>query len=260
MSFQKRVINAIYWRLFKLLSKIELLNIRSKYNLPSLKNNRLELLQLMQSLNEHISNIDLLIDVGCNEGLFTKTFRMFKKFDNAILIEPNEILIPKIKENTNIIENAFIQNVALSHSVEEVEYYYHKDSQMNSLIKSDDTKLSRDFGNDKEIDTRKIRTITLDISIRDSDIDLDEFSDIFLKLDTQGNEIDILKGGVHSLKKVKYCLVEYMVSSPYMDNRNLNDLILLMDQQNFNYIGTVSLNKRTNFEIGATNLLFKKKL
>ena len=219
----------IYWRLSALVSKVELSNIKTEYHLPDdLHDNRLELLQLMQSLNMHIAKLDLIIDVGCNEGLFTKTLKMFKEFNNAVLFEPNEMLLPKIKKNTENIKNVFICNEALSNTIEELEYYYHQDPQMNSLIKSDTAVLSRDFWGDKEIDVKIIRTNTLDSAIDKIAINLNEFSDIFLKLDTQGNELNILRGGGNTLEKTKFCLVEYMVSSPYAANNNLNDLILFM--------------------------------
>lgn len=236
-----------------LLDKIS--RIKLKYNLARLSHNRLDLLEMMQTLDAYVANFDVLIDVGANEGVFAETFKYFKNFNEVIFVEPNKSLNESI-ENNNVGVISFIINKALSDKVKNCDYFIHEDSQMNSLIHSDSTQLSNEFG-DKEIGVEKVQTSTLDLELNDCPINI-AGKRVFLKLDTQGNEIDILKGSLEVLKQTQSCLVEYMANSPYLRKGNLEDIIFLMQSVGFECVGPVYLKKRKNFEVGATNFLFIK--
>lgn len=236
-----------------LIDKLNLLKL--KYKLDKLSHDRLDLLEMMQTLDVYVSDFDILIDVGANEGVFAETFKYFKNFNEVIFIEPNKSLNDIIRKNNQGV-NSVIINKALSDKIQECNYFFHEDSQMNSLIHSDTSKLSLEFG-DKEIGAEIIQTSTLDLEIENCPIEIFG-KNVFLKLDTQGNEIDILHAGLNILKKTKYCLIEYMESSPYIRKSSLEDIIFLMQSSGFECVGPVYLKKRKNFEVGATNFLFIK--
>ena len=63
---------------------------------------------------------------------------------------------------------------------------------------------TKHFENDK---FQKIKSTTLNKFIRKKNLNFD-----FLKLDTQGSELDILKGGSEVLKKVEYIIIECSTS------------------------------------------------
>lgn len=238
-----------------LIAKDKLNSLMLKHNITKLSHNRIDLLEMMQTLKVYVSDFDILIDVGANEGVFAETFKYFKNFNDVIFIEPNKSLNDTIRNNNKGV-NSFIINKALSDKIQDCEYFFHEDSQMNSLINSDTDKLSNDFG-DKEIGVESLQTSTLDLEIENCPIEISG-KNVFLKLDTQGNEIDILHAGLNILKKTKYCLIEYMESSPYLRKSSLEDIIFLMQSSGFECIGPVYLKKRKNFEVGATNFLFIK--
>ena len=71
----------------------------------------------------------------------------------------------------------------------------------------------------------KIKSTTLDKLIS-----LKEKFD-FLKIDTQGSELDILKGGLETLKEIDYILLECNVAGVKSYNRGSPDEIII-----FNYL------------------------
>lgn len=254
------MISSIYSKLlsyvYSILYKNRIRKIKNELELKNIEHNRLDLFEMMQTLNIYVDNIDLLIDVGANEGEFARTFCTLKNIKQAILIEPNKNLNSKIKANSREMSSVLIINKALSNKNKECFYYYHNDSQMNSLIESDIEKLKFEF-NDYETTKEKLFTSTLDFEIENSNIIFKE-KKIFLKIDTQGNEIDILQGAGNTLLNTNYVLIEYMVNSPYNRINHLEDIINFLSKFNFKCIGPIYMKKRKNYEIGATNFLFAK--
>lgn len=250
-----RIKRKVIGKLRSYIYKYDVHEVKRIINDVELSTNRLDLLQMLQSIKAYIEPLQILIDVGANEGEFSKSFYSFIKYDKVILIEPNKSLNTIIDKKFKGINYSII-NKALSNTKGDQTYYYHEDSQMNSLIPSDEIKLQIEFG-DKEITSEIVNTSTLD-EVMAPNFNKNTKERVFLKLDTQGNEIDILKGGSEVLNISTYCLIEYMANSPYERENKLEDLMNLMQNAGFKCLGPVYLKKRRNFEIGAVNYLFIK--
>ena len=140
-----------------------------------------------------------LLDIGANQGNF------------ALAIKKN---IPSVKLFYLIEANVNCQNVLkkppfdfeiclLSNLEEEKKFYTNPENNMctgNSYYIEN----TKHFENDK---FQKIKSTTLNKVIRKKNLNFD-----FLKLDTQGSELDILKGGSEVLKKVEYIIIECSTS------------------------------------------------
>ena len=81
----------------------------------------------------------------------------------------------------------------------------------------------------------RIKTKTLDRLFTKLTFDL-------IKLDTQGSEMDILKGGLHTLKKSKGCIIE-VSHKPYNKNAPLShEVVNFMLEQKFFLKETLATN------------------
>ena len=73
-----------------------------------------------------------------------------------------------------------------------------------------------------------------------------------MKIDTEGNEISILKGAKHTLKKVDYILIEVKKINLYK-NYNVDKIYEILHNNNFKKIKTFS-----TFPFIYKDILFKK--
>ena len=150
--------------------------------------------RLLQNIQP--SNIFTLIDVGSMGGIEAE----WKCIDEDIKVvgfEPDEREFAKLLPSS---KKLFL-NIALSQEQNDLKFYVSREPGNSSIYKPNFDKLG-DFPDCKRFETVSEHLIpaskvsTLDIALRENQIrDAD-----FLKLDTQGSELSILKGGCDYLK------------------------------------------------------------
>lgn len=146
-----------------------------------------------------------ILDIGANVGQFYNQIKIV--FPNAYyyLIEGNEKCEDAIK-NLNVNYSICL----LSDSIKEVDFFIRKNEQLctgNSIYREKTT-----FFSDDQIEIVKKRTSTLESLFNEQTFDL-------IKIDTQGSEMDIIKGGLNVVSKAKgiileISLIEYNEKSP----------------------------------------------
>ena len=87
----------------------------------------------------------------------------------------------------------------------------------------------------------------------------DDLEHAFLKIDTQGNELEVLMGGKNTLSKVQSIMVEFMFLSPYDTRYTFEELISYLSNTGFECRGPVSIAKRPNNQISAVDFLFVRR-
>lgn len=137
--------------------------------------------------------IDHVVDAGANEGQFVKTLRGRMGFKGPVVsVEPDPRLVQVLrKKSTNDPEWTVVcaalgaqEGTALLHLTE--------NSQFNSLLESDPTLHDTFNGGSTVLDTLEVPVTTLNKVLLDWASTASR--SILLKLDTQGNELDVLKG------------------------------------------------------------------
>lgn len=228
--------------------------------LPSI-NYRYDLIKTLYPIRGRVAASSAFIDIGANAGEFSQIFAHIYHPELLICAEPNERLNEFIKENTKGYK-VIILNKAVSNKECEMDFYVHSDlhSHMSSLFPSNADLMKRDFGlNDPDsIIKKKVQVTTLDLIVEQYNRELSNKT-IFLKVDTQGNELEVLAGGSKALSFVHYCLLEYMFQSPYEKQYPFEEIILLMSSKGFACLGPVHTAYRSTGEVGAVLFLFGKK-
>ena len=139
-----------------------------------------------------------LLDIGANQGQFASTFKKYFPSANCfLLIEAN-------KECDSFLKNLpFDYKICLlSSTSKEVDFYFDpKDDSGSGNSYYPQNYLSNRFKK------KLMKTTTLDSLLKDND-----HSFKFIKLDTQGSELDILEGGIDILSSANFVLVECMNS------------------------------------------------
>lgn len=179
----------------------------------------LNMLNNLKKLNLKVSNI---LDIGAHFGEFAKDIHSLYPESYILMIEGNkrcEKMLEKLPFDHCI--------ALLSDSNKEVEFYLNP----NNDVCTGSSYYKENSQHYENAISEKVSTYTLDEVVEDTGKEFD-----FIKLDTQGSELDILRGGIKSLGKAKYVLIEcsniedkvYNEGSPHM-----SEVIEFMKSHNF---------------------------
>jgi len=250
---------SIYYRLKSILKKIELKDIafRNNIDLNNIKESSFSDIESMETISNYLTKTNVLIDIGAHKGLFSKTANSFFSFDKTICFEPNKLLIDVIKKNNSNI-NLIIENIALSDKEGTATFHLHEDSSMNSIIESNIDVLKSEFpwDNPDLLGKNLVPTKTLDNYMKNFD---SKNQSLFIKIDTQGNELNLLKHSVQTLKITKVLLIEFMFLNPYKNDFSFFDLISFLNMHDFICMGALTIFKRPSKKISGVDFLFVKK-
>lgn len=196
----------------------------------------------------------VLLDVGANEGDFTRAALALLGIDRAICFEPDADLNPAIRRGIDP-SRLVVHNVALADRVGRDVFFVHPVKAMNSLLTSDAAVIGEKFHYDAAgIVQREVDVDTLDGVLSRSPGEREVR--YLLKLDTQGNELEVLKGATVTLSRTDACLIEFMFCTPYERLSGFDDLINLMRERRFTCKGALTVMRRPSHEVSGVDFLF----
>jgi FkbM family methyltransferase len=244
----------LFSRLKSLVNNEDYSKITTNLGLSSNSKYSMELLNSMLTIRAEINNVSCFIDIGAYKGEVSKVFSEMYQLQDIFCFEPNHSLFNEIKQNLKG-QNYVLENLILSGSSGEVEYFMHEDPSMNSAVRANGKVLKEHFPYDNpalgSIESRK--STTLDGYFNDESMIKEN---AFLKIDTQGNELEVLMGGENTLKKVHSIMVEFMFLSPYDTRYSFEELISYLSNLGFECKGPVSVATRPSNQISAVDFLF----
>jgi FkbM family methyltransferase len=200
-------------------------------------------------------NIAGVLDVGANVGEYVLDMHHIFPNMKIFSIEANDECAPFLEKNIGHIPQVKYIISCLSDSEKETVFYgtrEHPTCSGNSLYREN----TKHYSDEKLIVT-KIKTETLD-NLLERTNNKNKFD--FLKIDTQGSELDILQGASETLKYAKVLVVEtslleYTIGSPLQ-----SEIITYLTNLNFSVLGCVE-EHRLDGGVGALfqqDLLFVK--
>lgn len=195
------------------------------------------------------------IDVGANVGVHTLTMAklvQIKKDSKIYSFEPHPLIIEKLKKNINLneLDNVEIINKGLSdESGEAILYSFDTEAPhqgIASLYQEHSTSLKNKI---------KIQLVTLDeFALERKMKKLD-----FIKVDTEGNDLKVLKGGKKIIKELRpYIVLEYEESSWKHSNSTFESLLDFMKDINYGgcVVGRGGLLKELRSDPSSTIFLY----
>ena len=197
----------------------------------------------------------VIIDVGANEGQSIKRFDLI--FNNCVIhsFEPIKKCFDQMVENYP--NKKFIKNnYALGDKNTSKRFFINKHSytsSFNRINKSYDQLNKKN----KKINNIKVKTITLDTYI-----DLNKIKKIdILKIDTQGYELNVLKGAKNSFKKniFHFVEVEIILCDYYEKKINLHQVDRIMCENNFDLFNLQQFTYNKDSQIKWFDLLYINK-
>ncbi|MDC0595355.1 FkbM family methyltransferase [Acidimicrobiia bacterium] len=212
----------------------------------------------IDALSYLLRDIDksIIFDVGAHTGqtldFYTQVFKNFEIYSFEPFYESYKVLNKKSKNYP--FANSY--NIGMSDKREEAKFYSYIGpnnndySQMNSLFKQKEKSLGEwGFEETKETKEEICKFETLDNFCKNSSITHIDL----LKIDVQGAEYKVLKGGINLLKnkKVKIVILEIIVVSNYDDLWKISDYINYFEKLDYELYGLY------NFSYGIKNNLLQ---
>jgi len=190
-------------------------------------------------------DVKIIIDIGSNKGQFILLTEKLLNCKKIYSFEPIKELIEKQKKFFSYRDNINFYNFALGQKTEKKKFFLTKRKDSSSFLKINENINNADYLIENEIN--------VNIHCLDNIINNQDLSDTTLvKIDVQGYELEVLKGSLRSLKKIKYILIELSENEIYKNQALSSDIINFLKQKNFSILRE---NKST--KIKKTNLIQK---
>lgn len=170
-------------------------------------------LNVIEFFYSQIKDNDVVLDIGANSGLFS----MLSKYNNTTkwhLFEPDPFNVSNLNNNikVNNITNTIVYEEALSDYIGECTLNICTNHRGLNTIGDNPVRLysstydyipSKIKLNDNIVEKCTVKVNTIDNLFLDTKVDL-------IKIDTEGSEYNIIKGGIEVIKKYKpKILLEY---------------------------------------------------
>lgn len=169
---------------------------------------RNDLSSVIQHLTSKGYKIDTVFDIGANKGMWTAQYEQILHSAQFTLFEanPNHNRPSNLKQRHNWF-NAVLSNPETS----EADFY--------SIIGTGDSYYKERTSAYDNIKPLKLPTVTLDTMVKEHSLNLPQL----MKLDTQGSELDILRGGSNVLNGTDIIVTEvailpYNTGAPCFDD------------------------------------------
>lgn len=173
--------------------------------------------------------ITKILDVGANTGQYAQELRKVKFEGTIVSFEPISSVFEELQRNMAGDSKSVLKNFALGDKNETKTINIAKNLASSSFFSR--TKYFEEIAAQTEyISEEKVEIKVLD-SIFDSICDKNDV--VFLKLDTQGYEKNILNGARESLKKVKGVQIELALKPTYEDAPNFKEILKIMEDAGF---------------------------
>lgn len=180
---------------------------------------------VIEFIREH--DVKSVLDIGANVGNFSRVIKRYFPETDILMFEANPFCDNMLRQTGIPYEIA-----CLSDTEKEVKFYI-QDNNMIGTGASYYLEKTHYYSMENFIRTK---TQTLDNILKTK---YDDKSFEFIKLDTQGSEVDIMMGGLDALSKAKYVLIEMSLVEYNHGAPLTNDVVLFMKKNGFSPVSLV---------------------
>ena len=181
------------------------------------------------------------VDVGASGGLEPR-WDAFKNIIKVFAFEPDQ----RSREKLVQTEQHIVFDKALSHSQGERNFYLCQTPQVSSMLKPNLNFLEL-FPRVERFNILKI--ISMEVSTLDQCLEKHNRDVDFIKLDTQGSELEILQGGRGVLEKsVLGIEIEIEFFQLYQDQPIFQDIVSFLKENGFQFIDFTNLQRWGRYE------------
>lgn len=171
----------------------------------------------------------VLLDIGAYEGNWCKFVKEIFPEASVLMMEGQASKLPILEQISSKYRNVSYKIALLGAESKEVEFNIYDTA--SSVLKEE---------NETGAMIEKRQLVALDELLKDTDFSQPDF----IKIDTQGYELEILKGGLSTLSFAQGVLLEVSMIDIYKDSPLVNDILHFMKTQGFVLYDICSLMRR----------------
>lgn len=180
--------------------------------------------------------IKTVIDIGANTGQFARAMSLHFPEATFLCFEPLPepyVALEHWARETNGRVQTF--NVAIGDQDGQKQMYFHRDFSPSSslLVATDLSEIL--FPAIKNQERVAVKLVTLDRALQNTKLE----DKILIKLDVQGFEDRVLKGGKEIFGKATACILEISLDTLYEGQADFRELCTQLDQMNYRYAGNL---------------------
>jgi FkbM family methyltransferase len=167
--------------------------------------------------------MDLVVDIGANEGQWTTALLGLIRVKQAFVIEPNPTAMERCKQRLRNRKGITFSEVALGSNRGSGVLHITKSSDFSSLLDPNHQMIDANYahGSSAVVTEKTVEVIPLDDLLPpDEKIDL-------MKLDVQGFEREVLAGAASALRRTRVVLAETNFQSHYGQDSTFDSLFQL---------------------------------
>ncbi|MFA6315246.1 MAG: FkbM family methyltransferase [Candidatus Paceibacterota bacterium] len=178
--------------------------------------------------------IDSILDIGANEGQFLEKIMKVFPGKQTYCFEPLREVYKKLQTKTKDRQNVKVIQCAIGDENKEMSMNHCEFSPSSSLLKMDDLhKKAFPFTAKSQKEIVLVRKLDNIDEIRD------KCKRPFIKIDTQGYEINVINGGLETFKLSPIIMIEVSYKSLYEGQPLFDDIYNKLTKMGFNYIGNI---------------------
>ncbi len=172
-------------------------------------------------------DVSLVIDVGANVGQFALSLRELGYRGKIVSLEPVRHIFDKLEGTAARDPLWTTLNLALGSAEGSAEIHVSDDSRFSSFLTQ--TKEARLFDPRSRVTQREV------VSVKRLEDILKDWPEerVFLKLDVQGFERDVLEGGAGSLERIVGLMVELPIKHLYEDTWSIHEALAYLQERRF---------------------------
>lgn len=201
-------------------------------------------------------NFKTILDIGANEGQFAD--KMHSLFSETMIysFEPIPEAFDQLEKNFKDIEQIKGFNLALGDAAGEITFNKNESTASSSFLEMTDTHTeSFDFAVKTSPITVKVDTLDNVMSREKTDLPM------LIKIDVQGFEEKVIKGGMDTIKKADMVICEVSFTELYKGQLLFDDTYQLFKDMGFSYAGSIEQLRSpdTNRILQADAIFIKRK-
>lgn len=201
------------------------------------------------------------IDVGANMGQTINLVRKDFKNSKIYSFEPTPELVKQLEDKYKKDTEVTISEKALADFDGEAKFYISTYSPTNSML-IPDIELYTEIHSERVADFKNLKEIIVPVTTLNNWYKVNNFTERIdvLKIDTQGTELQVLKGAEDLLKdKIKIIILEIQFVNFYKGSPPYYKIFEFLYNHEFNLLDFFNNMRLNNLEIIESDLIFLKR-
>jgi FkbM family methyltransferase len=214
------------------------------------------------ALDSHLANVfrrlevDCVLDVGANAGQYGAFLRDLGYDGHIISFEPTREAFARLEERARDDGDWSCYNVALGSAATERELNVYGNSMFSSFLSATDDAKSR-WGSLSKVERARVRVVRLD-DVYDKIIEGRRAHSVFLKMDTQGSDLDVFEGARGCLGDITGLQSEVPFIPLYAGMPRALEFLSAFEREGFQLSGFYPVNRDGTLALIEADCVFVK--